>query len=179
MSVVDGTINDDRNKLSSLLSGESPQIERKERDAFAMVTHVGLLDTMLTMQARDDATVAYPAVRTHAAQVVSYANSLADHVVLLPVGNHASRLLGVVDVVSAGGLDIPGWNRDLTGRTVLLAGTVTHTLVEFQMAAIAARRQGAIAVHGCAVEVTHVDECEGLDSFLVLPPVSQTWQRSA
>jgi hypothetical protein len=142
------------------------------------MTAVGpLLAQLLDAQRADETAAQYPQVEDNARRVIAYAEHF-DQPVLIPVGEAAHRLLAVVDHLARGTYDIPVWTRNVTGRQVLLVGTVAVSMIEFDMTANALRNQGAANVHGCAIDITGATEST-LDSFTVLTDHHQPLSKSA
>lgn len=142
------------------------------------MTAVGpLLTQLLDAQRADEAAVQYPQVEGNARRVIAYAEHF-DQPVLIPVGEAAHRLLAVVDHLARGTHDIPVWTRNVTGRQVLLVGTVAVSTIEFDMTAATLRNQGAAHVHGCAIDITGATEST-LDSFTVLTGDQRPVKRTA
>lgn len=135
-----------------------------------------LLTQLFDAQHADETAVRYPQVEDNARRVIAYAEHF-DQPVLIPVGEAAHRLLAVVDHLARGTYEIPVWNRNLSGRQVLLVGTVAVSMIEFDMTAETVRNQGAAHVHGCAIALTGATQ-SNLDSFTVLTgdqtPVKRT-----
>ncbi|NYD40041.1 hypothetical protein [Nocardioides panaciterrulae] len=137
-----------------------------------------LLEGLLRAQDRDNEVVGYAQIQRHAEHVIDWASRLTNPV-LMPVGDAAQRLLGAVSLMAQGSIDIPVWTDRLDGRDVLLVGTVVASLIEFEAAAINARRRGATHIHGCAIEVAGHTSSSMLDSFTLLGQSSLRARRSA
>lgn len=136
------------------------------------------LADLLEAQRHDDSAVSYPHIETYARQIIDWASHF-DCPLLVPVGGSAQRLLGAVELLSRGHVETSTWSREVQDRDVLLVGTVTASLIEFEMEASILRRQGAGSVHGCAIEVGVSTTSEGIDSFYMLSSRTESVRRSA
>jgi hypothetical protein len=149
------------------------------KDSLFMAVEPGnALAALLEAQQHDDRAVSYPHIETYARQIIDWASHF-DRPLLVPVGDGARRLLGAVELLSHGQVETSAWSRDVQGRDVLLVGTVTASLIEFEMEASILRRQGAHSIHGCAIEVSATTASEGLDSFYLLSSRTQPIRQSA
>lgn len=137
-----------------------------------------LLEGLLHAQNLDDDVVAFPNIETYARRVLACATQF-ERPILQPVGATAQRLLGAVELLAQGTVDISDWGSTVQGRHVLLVGTVAQSFIEFEMAATTLRRQGATGVHGCAVQVPTNQPSTTLDSFAILADRPQPVRRSA
>jgi hypothetical protein len=124
------------------------------------------LKGVLGAQDREDSALSYPSLHRIATSLADLCAALGDPVVWA-IGTGGERIVGASTVLSRGSIRTAGWNSNLTGLSVLLVAGVVCTPLPLEHAAEHVRRLGGLEVHGCAVEVSGMDECHhaSLSSF--------------
>ena len=111
-----------------------------------------LLKGLLDAQRSDEEAVSYPALKEHAAELVTLCARLGEPVVW-PVGESAQRLLGAAVLLSRGQLRPFTSGTDVRDKQVLLVTVAAVTPLALLQEAEYARRFGAEAVDACAVDM--------------------------
>jgi hypothetical protein len=125
------------------------------------------MGAVLDAQQRQRDALRYPDISGYAAAVAAFARQRRCDL-LWPVDVGAHKLMGAVELVTCGAIEVRSFASIISGRSVLFVASVGVSGLEMALEARAARAAGAAHVCGAAIDPRCC--CAGLEDFVVLSP---------